>query len=152
MSMRVVARRLGVLVAIALLLGAACAAAWAGLTVLPSFVVQADGHATISQVGLAHVVSADWWFSVLAFAGGLALGVAAWVSLRSIGWPVAVVAAGLALIAGATCWLVGELIGPNDFATRMAAGRPGDLVPIALKLRAPAALEASAAAMLAPRR
>ena len=38
------------------------------------------------------------------------------------------------------CWLVGYRLGPGAFEPRLAAAHPGDLVPIALTLRAKATL------------
>ena len=43
-------------------------------------------------------------------------------------------------VAGVTCWLVGYRLSPGDFAARLAAAQPGDLVPIDLTLRARASL------------
>jgi hypothetical protein len=45
-----------------------------------------------------------------------------------------------ATVSALTCWLVGYLLGPGDFAARLAAAQPGDLVSIPLTLRAYASL------------
>ena len=42
--------------------------------------------------------------------------------------------------AALVCWLVGYRLGPGDFTARLAAAKPGDIVPIELTLRARAAL------------
>lgn len=140
MGVREVTNRIGVLVAAALLLGALAALVWAWATVLPSFIVGAEGQATISERGMASVASADWWFSVLGLIGGLALGFGAWTTLKRIGWPVALVAVAASLAAGVTCWLLGEALGPGPFAPRIAVATAGESVPVALELHALSAL------------
>lgn len=132
--------RIGVLVAAALLLGAFTALVWARVTVLPNFVMGAEGRATITERGMASVASADWWFAVIGFGGGLVLGVAAWFALRRMGWPVALIAVLVSLAAGLTCWLLGEALGPGPFPTRIAAATAGEAVPVALQLHAVSAL------------
>jgi len=140
MGLRSLGARAGALVVLALFVGALAALVWANVTEVPAFLVQSDGHATISEPGLAQVFSSDWWFSVLGVVGGLVLGVASWALLRRVGWPAALAALGLGLGAGVTCWLLGEVIGPGAFASRMAAAQAGELVPISLELRSPSAL------------
>lgn len=137
---RQLTNRVGLLVAGALIAGAVAALVWVNLAQLPSFVVGSDGASTIDERSMAQVVSADWWFSVLGLVGGLALGTAVWWMLRSLGWPVAFVAVGVGLLAGVTCWLVGETLGPTPFAPRLAAATAGEVVPVALRLHAPSAL------------
>ena len=58
----------------------------------------------------------------------------------SVGWPVAVGVALLAVVAALLCWAVGYALGPGPFVPRLAAARPGDLVPIELTIRAAASL------------
>ena len=140
MGVREVTNRFGVLVAAALLLGALAALVWARVTVLPSFVVGAEGQATITERGMASVASADWWFSVLGLVRGLILGLGAWLTLRRIGWPVALVAVIVSLASGVTCWLLGEALGPGPFAARIAEATAGEVVPVALELHAVSAL------------
>lgn len=140
MESRRIASRSGILAVLALLVGAVCALLWAWLSVLPAWVIQSDGHATITERGLGEVASTDWWFTVLGLGGGVLLGVAAWVLLREAGWLVALVTVGVALLAGGTCWMIGQVLGPGDFATRIAEAAPGDTVPVALRLHAPSAL------------
>lgn len=140
MSGRSSLSRTGILAGLAVLVGVVCALLWANLSVLPEYTVQADGHATMNSADLAEVFSATFWFSVLGFVGGIALGLASWVALRSIGWLVALLAAALALVGALTCWGVGWLLGPGAFAVRMAAAQPGDLVSTPLQLAAPSAI------------
>lgn len=140
MGFRSTLTRTLVLTALALLVGAVGALLWANLSVLPRWTVHPDGHAEMTDLERTEVFSATFWYSVLALAGGLAIGVASWVRLRRLGWPVAVITAGLALVAGLTCWWLGEVFGPGPFAERLAAAQPGDRVPVALRLQAPSAL------------
>ena len=76
----------------------------------------------------------------LTYLGGLLIGIAAWRWLRHIGWTVVLVVLVCATGAALTCWLVGYRLGPGDFSVRLAAARPGELVPIPLTLRARASL------------
>ncbi len=140
MGFRTALSRTLVLGVLAVLVGAVCALLWANLTVLPSWTVMADGHAEISDRARSEAFSATFWYSVLAVGGGLAIGIAAWVRLRTAGWPVAVITAALAVVGGLTCWWLGEVFGPGPFAERLAAAQPGDQVSIALRLSAPSAL------------
>lgn len=140
MSERSPLSRAGILTVLAVLVGAVAALLWANVSSLPEYLIQADGHATIGSGDLAQVFSSTFWYSVLGFLGGLALGVASWVALRSVGWPVALVATVLALVGGLTCWGVGSLLGPGSFPARMAAAQPGELVETSLQLAAPSAL------------
>ena len=140
MGLRTAVLRTATMAVLAALVGVVCALVWANLAVLPSYVVQSDGHALIGDDSLAEAFSANFWFSVIAVVGGAAIGVACWILLRQLGWPVAVITAGLNLLAGGTCWLVGELIGPGQFAQRLASAQPGESVKMALELTTPSAL------------
>lgn len=133
-------RTAGVLMVLAVLVGGVGALLWANVVVLPEYVVGVDGRAEMSDRGLSEVFSATFWYSVIAVVGGLVVGVAAWVGLRRIGWPVALLSAAMGIAAGLICWWVGEFIGPAPFAERMAAAQPGDVVAISLRLGAPSAL------------
>lgn len=140
MTGRATISRIGTIAALSVLIGAVGALLWANLAVLPSYVVQSDGHAVISELDLAQVFSSTFWFSVLGLVGGLAVGVATWAALRTLGWPVAVLTAAFALLSGGACWLLGELVGPSSFASRMAGAKPGESVRTALHLDSPSAL------------
>lgn len=140
MAFRTAVSRTLALTVLAVLVGAVGALVWANVSVLPRWTVMADRHAEITDVARTQVFSATFWYSVLAVAGGLAIGVAAWVRLRTAGWPVAVITGALAVVGGLTCWWLGEVFGPGPFAERLAAAEPGDEVPIALRLQAPSAL------------
>lgn len=140
MPLKTAAFRTGTMAILAILVGTVCALVWANLAVLPSYVVQTDGHAVISDGDLAEAFSADFWFSVLAVLGGAAIGVATWILLRMVGWPVALLTALLSLLGGVTCWGLGSLIGPGQFAQRMASAKAGESVRMALELTTPSAL------------
>ena len=129
-----------VLTVLAILVGGVAALLWANLSVLPSWTVMADGHAELTDVERTQVFSANFWYSVLAVAGGLAIGIATWVRLRTVGWPVAAITAVLAVVGGLTCWWLGEVIGPGPFPERLAAAEPGQTVAQALRLTTPSAL------------
>ncbi|HHU39522.1 MAG TPA: hypothetical protein GXZ45_09620 [Propionibacterium sp.] len=140
MGFRTALSRTLVLTVLAVLVGGVAALLWATMSVLPSWTVMADGHAEIADAARTQVFSANFWYAILGVAGGLAIGIAAWVRLRSVGWPVAVITAALAVIGALTCWWLGEIFGPGPFAERLAAAEPGQQVPIALLLTAPSAL------------
>ncbi|MFT3877998.1 MAG: hypothetical protein QM708_16490 [Propioniciclava sp.] len=142
MSLTRVLVRSGQLAGLAALLGVVGALVWANVTELPSYVVQADGHATIAESDVAKLFSGNFWFVVIGAFAGLAVGVASWIRLRSLGWMVAVITAALSVLAAIVCWKVGELIGPGPFAARLAAAGAGDQVRIALTLTTPSALAA----------
>lgn len=131
---------LGVLVALAMAVGALCALLWVNLVQLPAYEVRADGRAVIDEQGLAHLIAADAAFVVLGIVAGLLLGAASWFRFRDLGWPVAFVAVGASLLAGVTCWWLGTLVGPGPFEERLAAAPAGAVVPVALEVRSPSAL------------
>lgn len=141
MTTRELAQRCGILVLVALGVGALGAVVWSRVTALPSFVVDGDGHADIVEVDMSRVASADWTFSVIALVGGAALGYVAWRLLRQVGWPIAFITVGASLIGALTCWLLGEYLGgPEPFDQRLSEAVAGDSVPIALMLHARSAL------------
>ncbi len=121
-------------------LGALAGFAWAQVVDLPAYRVNPDGGANTSERGLAGYFGGDAWFTVLGLVVGLVLGFTAWRRLGRWGWPVAVLAAAVALTSSLLCWTVGYHLGPGDFNSRLAQARPGDLVPIALTIRARASL------------
>lgn len=140
MTSRSAAQRTGILLGVALVVGALGAFIWSRIAVLPEFVVSDGGHANISAADMSKIASADWTYAVIALVGGAALGYASWRLLRSVGWSVALVTVGIALVAGVTCWLLGEALGPDSFDQRIAEAVAGDTVPVALTLHARSAL------------
>lgn len=110
---------------------------WAIVTPLPGYTVNADGGATTTEHGLAEFVVADVVFCAIGLPVGIGLGIVAWRGFgRRLGWPAVPIGAAAALVAAVLCWQVGPLIGPHDFATRLATATVGDTVPIDLRLRA----------------
>jgi hypothetical protein len=125
---------------LALGLGAVAGVVWWWVVDLPGYLVDRDGRASTSERGLADFVGGDAWFTLLGAVTSLLLGWIAWVWLRQLGWPLVLLTVGAALAAALVCWLVGYLLGPDDFTRRMAQSQPGDLVLIQLTIRAKASL------------
>lgn len=141
---------LGVMAGIAVVSGALAALLWARVVHLPGYVVQADHSAVMSEHGHAEVFAADAWFVLIGLGVGLVLGGLAWSWFRSLGWPVALISAGAAVLSGLVCWGIGQLLGPGSFETRLAHAVPGDTVPVAFQLHSPAALAAWAMTAVLP--
>lgn len=135
---------------VALIAGILAAAVWRLVVRLPSYVVQPDGSASVSERALTEVFAGDAWYVVLGAVVGAGLGVATWRRFKGIGWLSALLAAGLGLLAGLVCWQLGQLLGGAPFDERLAAASPGDEVPISLALRSPSALAVWAFAAVTP--
>jgi hypothetical protein len=138
------------LMGLAVVVGALAAVFWSGVVDLPSYSIQNNGHAVITESELAQIVAADVWFAITGLLVGAGLGLVSWRWFRALGWPVALLAIAAALVAGVVCWQLGELIGPRDFAARLAAAEPGDLVPVSLQLHSLSALAIWAFAAVTP--
>ncbi|HEY9293883.1 MAG TPA: hypothetical protein VIP98_21595 [Microlunatus sp.] len=122
------------------LIGIGAGALWEKITPLPTYSIAANGTASTTERGLTEFFASDAWFCALGFFISLGLGIIAWKWFGKLGWPVVVVAILGAVSAALVCWYVGYQLGPGDFDRRLAAARPGDVVPIALNLRSPVAL------------
>lgn len=120
---------------VCLVLGGLAGLVWHATTSLPTYLINADGSASMSERGLTSVFSSDATFCLIGLATGALLGLLAWwwFSRRPVA-VVALAAAGAALGALA-CWWVGVLIGPAGFAIRISGAKAGDEVPIDLALR-----------------
>ncbi|SDS72784.1 hypothetical protein SAMN04488543_2272 [Friedmanniella luteola] len=127
-------------VALALGLGALAGVAWEAVVDLPTYTVGADGGAATSERGLTAVVGSDAWFCLLGAVVGLLVGLVAWRRLRALGWPLVLLVVVVAVAAGLLAWWVGTALGPGEFNPRLARAAAGDVVPVALELRAPASL------------
>ena len=134
----------------ALVVGIAAAVLWRLIVQLPSYQVQSDGSATITERALTEVFSSDAWYVVLGVVFGAALGTATWRRFKHLGWLSALLAAGLGLVAGLVCWQLGQLLSGAPFDERLATAKPGDSVPIGLALRSPSALAFWAFAAVTP--
>jgi len=132
--------RISCLLALGLGAGAAAGVGWWAVVDLPTYRVNSDGGASTSERGLTEFIGGDAWFVIIGLFVGVGLGVVGWRFLRQLGWPVVLVVGCGALAAELICWFVGYRLGPGDFTARLAAARPGDLVPIELTLRARASL------------
>ncbi len=128
------------LVALGTGLGALSGLLWHALVDLPAYRIGSNGGASTTERGLAEVIGGDAWFCVIGAVVGLLLGTLAWFCFRRVGWPVVLVAVLSATAAALVCQAVGTRLGPSDFTPRLAAARPGDLVPISLELRATTSL------------
>ncbi|SEQ34916.1 hypothetical protein [Microlunatus flavus] len=136
MTLRSVALHL----ALGLGLGALAGVVWWAVTDLPTFRVVNGGGAVTSERGLAGYIAADAWFVVCGAVVGLVLGVVAWRRFGRSGWLVVVLTVVVGAAAGLVCWWVGYELGPGAFDARLAAAKPGDLVPVELTVRARVAL------------
>ena len=123
-----------------LLIGVGAGALWEKIVKLPAYTVAGNGTASTTERGLTEFFSSDAWFCALGFFISIGLGIVAWKWFGKLGWPVVVVAILGAVSAALVCWYIGYQLGPGDFDQRLAAAKPGDVVPIALNLRSPAAL------------
>lgn len=132
------------------LVGALCAVFWVQVVELPSYTVRDDFSARTTERGLTEYFATDAWFAGTGLVIGIGLGLIAWKWFSELGWPVAVIAAGGALLAGVVCWTAGEGLGPGPFDIRLAAANPGDVVPIQFLLRSKVALATWAFGALTP--
>lgn len=139
-----------IMAGIAVIAGIAGAVLWRLVVHLPAYVVQPDGSATVSERALTEFFAGDAWYTVIGVVAGAGLGIASWRRFKGVGWPCAFLAAGLGLLAGVVCWQLGEVLGGVPFDERLAAGTPGDTVPISLALRSPSALAVWAFAAVTP--
>jgi hypothetical protein len=141
-----VARYLG----LSVVLGALAGVGWSAVTPLATYTVRPDGTATTTERALTTFFAGDAWFSGFGLVVGVVLGTLGWRWFARGGWRVVllvVLAAGLAAL---SCWGLGHLLGPGSFEQRLAAARPGDVVPIDLALRAPSTLLVWVVAAVAP--
>lgn len=131
---------LGAFLLLCVLIGVCVGVLWAKVVDPPSYMIDRDGSASLSERGLTAVFGSDAWFAAFGFVVSLGIGVIAWRWFGKLGWPVVVVTILGALAAAVVCWYVGYHIGPGDISQRMADAEPGDVVPIAITVRSPATL------------
>ena len=122
-----------------LVIGGIGGVVWKLIVMLPYYSVGAEGKARTTERMLTDFVAPDAWFSVVAAAGGLLIGLLGLRFVR-LGWPAVVTTAVSAVAAALLCWGVGILMGPSDFTGRLAQAMPGDQVPIDFTLQAPVAI------------
>jgi len=107
---------------------------WHFLATPPSFTIGDDLGAIITERGLSQTFAMDVWFVLLGTALGLLLGVATRLVFPQMGWQVVAVGLVAAMLAGFIGWQFGHLLGPRDFADRLAQAKAGDRVPMDLDL------------------
>ena len=137
---RLVLPWVGMLLLLCVTVGALTALFWANTVVLPTWLVNSDGSASMTQAGWTSVAGGDVIFICCGLLIGPGIGYVAWRWFETLGWPVAVIAACASLLSGVVCWQLGAVMGPGPFPERIVAASPGDLVPIALELHALSAL------------
>ena len=120
--------------------GAIAGLVWKLVVPLTTYAVNSDGGAVTSERGLANYVAGDVWFTGLGLVLGLALGLLVWRWFAGVGWPVVVIAVFGATVMALSCWQTGWWLGPGAFEPRLANASPGDVLPIELTVRAPAAV------------
>lgn len=113
---------------------------WQAVVSLPSYTVNAEGFAATSERGLADYIAGDAWFVMIGLVLGVAGALVAWRWFAGLGWPLVPLVIGGALVMGVICWFVGWLLGPGPLEPRLAAAAPGDVLPVELTVRGPAAL------------
>lgn len=132
--------RVGAFAVLGIGAGVLAGVVWWSVVDLPLYRIQADSSAVTGERELTEFIAGDAWFCVIGVVVGLVLGTLGWRYLRSVGWPLVVIVAAVALTAAVACWAVGYQLGPGEFERRLATARPGDLVPIDLTVRAYASL------------
>ncbi|HNV11078.1 MAG TPA: hypothetical protein PKN27_07080 [Propionibacteriaceae bacterium] len=133
-----------------LLTGVVSGALWNWMVDLPSYHVDDQGVASISERGLTEMFAADARFTLMGIVMGVLLGLAGWMWFRRLGWPVTLVVMVGSLLAAVVCWKVGEAMGPGAFDARISAAQPGDTVPIAFRLNSHTGIVVWMLAALAP--
>lgn len=111
-------------------IGVVAGIVWNRVVTLPSYQIGDDYRARIPESGLSQIVATDVYFSIVGAVAGLLLGVMGWIIFRRVGWPVALITAAGAAIAGVITRYVGEFIGPRGFQERIAIATTGDWVRV----------------------
>jgi hypothetical protein len=147
---RVVLAWLGLLALLCAVVGALGSLFWSMVVTLPQYQILDDLSASISERGLVEIVAVDAWYVIIGLLIGPGIGYVAWRWFKPLGWPVAVIAAAAGVFAGAVCWWCGGIFAPGSFNDRLAIAKVGELVPVALDLRATSALWVWPFAAVAP--
>jgi hypothetical protein len=121
-------------------LGAAAGVLWWLVVSLPAYHLDSQGRASVTERDLTRFFGGDAWFCLLGLLVGVLLGIFGYRLLRDLGWPLVLVVVIGGAAAGLFCWAVGYQLGPGEFTPRLAHADPGGSVPIALTIRAKAAL------------
>jgi len=107
---------------------------WYMLSTPPNYTIGDDHGAIITEQGLSQVFAMDIWFMFIGVGVGMAVGACMWVLFHKMGWWLVIGVIIGSLIAAVLAWQFGQLLGPHDFATRVALALPGDRVPMDLEL------------------
>ncbi|MDR1790436.1 MAG: hypothetical protein LBR20_02030 [Propionibacteriaceae bacterium] len=121
------------------IVGACTAIFWANVTGLPTFRVNADYSASITESSLSQWVLADAWFVGCGALVGIGLGIVAWRWFGYFGVTVTFIGLVGATISALVCWWLGQIIGSPGFADRLTQASQGESVPINLDVHAPGA-------------
>lgn len=132
--------RLIVFVAASVLVGALGGLLWAATAPRPTYQIQEDLTALISERGQAAMIGADASFVLISGIIGAAVGLAGWFALYRRGWLVIVGSVLGAVAAALMTWRLGLAVGTTGFAQRLASASAGDVVAVDLQLRSLAAL------------
>lgn len=142
--------RFALYITVSVLLGAGGALVWASFAPRPTYLLQDDLTALISERGQATMVGADVGFVLIAGIIGFVAGVVAWFVLSRRGWLVIVGSVVASSLACLITWQLGLIVGGSDFPQRLAAAEPGDVVAVDLSLRSLAALMVAPFAAITP--
>jgi hypothetical protein len=117
------------IVLIGALLGIAGGLAWAGLAPRAVFQVSSPGTAYVVNPETSAFIAADGWFSIVAVAGGILIGVAGYlIGVRRYGpLPAAGVLAGAVAAAFLASW-TGRNVGLTAFRHQLSVARAGALI------------------------
>jgi hypothetical protein len=117
------------IVAGSVVIGVAGGLAWSALAPRAVFSVSSPGVAFVVNPETTAFIAADGWFSIVAGAGGLLIGLAAWpLGVRRHGpVPAAGALAGATLAGFAAAW-TGSRIGLAAFRHELSTGRAGQLI------------------------
>jgi hypothetical protein len=126
-------------VGVCVVVGLACGLIWKFTAPVPSVAVSNDGSSTVSNQALSEYFGADAAFMIIGMFAGVALGSLAWRWFSRLGWWVSLMAIAGAALAALATWRFGMILGPHDFAARLAAASAGMQIPIDLTLRTPTA-------------
>lgn len=132
--------RIGLYLAIVVLLGVVAALVWHAIVKLPTYLTSDDGSVQMTERAIGQIFAIDAIFVIIGLLVGVVLGLVAWFLFNKMGWPLAVMATLGGLASGGTCWLMGIILGPRNFAERVVSANVGDQVPIDFQLHTVSAL------------
>lgn len=132
--------RITIFLAASVVTGAVCGVLWSWFTPLATYTIGDDMSARITERAQADIVASDVVFTLIMALVGVVIGISGWAVWHKKGWLVTTMPLLAALAASLMAWRMGTTIGQTGFSERLAAGSPGDVIPIDLNLRAMSAL------------